>query len=84
VWIEVHACPRLDQQRIENILDPLRRADHVPHAGAALAARHERQVARSGLPRPLAVDDHRHAGREVRLADEQLSAPSDLDDDGFV
>ena len=32
-------------------------------------------------PSPFVVEHDRHAGREVRLADDQLPAPADLDDD---
>ena len=84
VRLELDARAGLDQQRLEHVLDPLRRSDDALHARAALAPGHDGEVARSRLPRPLAVDDHRHAGREVRLADEQLPAPGELDDDGLV
>jgi hypothetical protein len=49
----------------------------------ALPAGDDREVAGPRLARPSAVDDERDAGREVRLADEQLPAPSQLDDDGL-
>jgi hypothetical protein len=47
---------------------------------AALAPRDDREIAGPRVARAFAVDDDRDAGREVRLADEELPAPSELDD----
>jgi hypothetical protein len=42
------------------------------------------EIAGPDVSRALAVERQRNPGREVRLADEQLPAPPDFDDDAVV
>jgi hypothetical protein len=81
--LEPHACTRLDQQRLEHVLDSLRRAEQLLYACSAAPARDEGEVTGACVARSFAVDHDRNARREVRLADEQLAPPSKLDDDWF-
>jgi hypothetical protein len=39
------------------------------------------EIARPCIAEALSVDDERNAGREVRLADDELPPPRELDDD---
>ncbi len=48
---------------------------------AAAPARDDRELAPLGASQRLAVEDERNAGREVGLADDELAASRDLDDD---
>jgi hypothetical protein len=53
-------------------------------ARATLATADDGQVAGPCLAGAFPVDDNRDAGSEVRLADEQLAAALQLDDDRLV
>jgi len=53
------------------------------HASPPAPPGNDSQISRPRLARALAVDHDRHTGIEVRLADQQLAAPSDLDDNLF-
>jgi len=83
VRLETLARTRLDEKRLHHVLDPLRRAQQRLDTRATAPAGDDCQIARPGVARTLAVDDDRDARREVGLADEQLAAPRELDDDGF-
>jgi hypothetical protein len=82
--LERRPGPGVDEQRLEDVLDPLRRADDAVDARAALPAGDDGEIAGPGVAGSLAVDDDRHARREVRLAYEQLPAPRELDDRRLV
>jgi hypothetical protein len=81
VRLEGDACAGLEEQRLEHVLDPLRRAEQLLDPRAAAAAGDEREVAWARVARALPIDDDRNARREVRLADEQLPASGELDYD---
>jgi hypothetical protein len=74
---------RVHEQRFENVIDPLRGAEHTLHPRPPAPARDDGEVAGPRIACALAVDHDRHAGREVRLTDEQLAPPGKLDDDRF-
>ena len=71
----------LDEQRLEDVLDSVRGPERLLDVCSALPRPHERQVARLEVAEPFRLEDERHARREVRLADDELAAPADLDDD---
>jgi hypothetical protein len=81
--LERLSCAGLDQERLEHVLDPLRRAEDSLHSRAPAPAGDDREIARPRLARALTVDDYRRAEGEVRLADQQLAAPGKLDDERF-
>jgi hypothetical protein len=83
VRLESAARAPLDQQRLEHVLDPLRRPDQALDARAPATAGDDRKIARACFARAFAVNDDRDAGVEVRLADQELAAPSELDDNGI-
>jgi hypothetical protein len=70
----------LDEQRLEHVLDLGRRAEHAVDGGPPPHAYGD-EVAFARVAERLAVDDDGHAGLEVRLADDELPAPRELDDD---
>ena len=79
------AAPSLDEQPLEDGLDPVGRAR--ARARAARARGPVRTTARSPgptSPSPFRSSDERRPGREVRLADDELAAPGDLDDDAVA
>jgi len=53
-------------------------------AGATAAAPHNDEVSGGDAAEPLAVEHQRHARCEHRLADDQLAAAGDLDDDDRI
>ena len=61
-------------------LDPAGRSENSLDARPATPRPDDDQVAGARLAEPLAVDHDRHAGHEERLADDELAAPLDLDD----
>ena len=71
----------LDEQRLEHVLDPPRRPEPALDPRAAAAGADDREVAGLEVADPLRLEHDRHAGREVRLADDELAAAADLDDD---
>ena len=73
----------LHEQRLQHIVDPLRRAEETLHARPSTPARDQGEIARPGLAPALAVDHDRHARPEVRLANQQLAAPGELDNKRF-
>ena len=73
----------LDEQRLQHMVDPLRRAEETLHARPSAPARDHGEIARPRLARALAVDHDRHARPEVRLANQQLAAPGELDNKRF-
>jgi hypothetical protein len=79
--LEPAALALLDEQRLEDGLDPVRTAECPFQLGPSPAGTDEREVARARLAAPLAVDRDRRPGREVGLADEQLAPARQLDYD---
>src|SRR5205823_12298638 len=73
----------IEEQGLEYVLDPLGRAQHPLHACAPAPAGHDGEIAGPRVPRALAVDHDWHAGGEIWLADEQLSAPGELYNNRF-
>ena len=80
MWFERLPSAALDQQRLEHVLDPLRRAEDPLHPSPSTPARHHGEIARPRVARALAIHHDGNAGREVGLADEELAAPGQLDD----
>jgi hypothetical protein len=80
--VRLELLPRagLDEQRLEHVLDPFRRPDPPPDAGAAAAGDDLDEIAGVDVVQPLRVEDDGNAGSEVRLAGEELAPPPDLDD----
>ena len=81
--LELLPGPGVHQQRLEHVLDSLRRAQHALHARTAAPAGDKHEIARPCVTRALAVDDDRNSRREVRLADSELAAPGKLYNNGF-
>jgi hypothetical protein len=74
----------MDEETFEHGEDVLRLPQHALEAGAAAVGHgDDREIARTGLADALAVEDERDAGDEERLADDELAALRDLDDDAF-
>ena len=80
VRLEALAEALVDHERLEHVFDPLRRAEHPADARAAAALGDVDQVARPSLAQPFAVDRDRRPRHEVRLADDELAALGELDD----
>ena len=72
------------EQPLQDALDRLHRPQRAFEPRPTPAGHDHRELARPHLPEPLAVDHDRHAGREVRLAEEELPAAAKLDDDGVA
>ena len=70
---------RLDQQAFEDILDPGRRPEHLLDVCTAAAGPNDGEVAGGDVADPLRLDRQGHAGREVRLTDDEPAAAADLD-----
>jgi hypothetical protein len=71
----------LDEQRLEHVLDVVSPAEVLLDVRAAAAGAHDGEVAAFEVAGALLVEHDRNARGEVRLADEQLAAAADLDDD---
>ena len=82
VRLEALAEPLFDEECLEHVLDPLRRADDALHAGTSATQGHGDEIALARVAEPLAVDDDRRPGHEVRLAHDELPAFGELDDHG--
>jgi hypothetical protein len=72
--------PALDEQCLEDVLDPVPRADARADLGAAAAGDDVDEVARLDVVQALRVEDDRRSGLEVRLALDEPAAPLNLDD----
>src|SRR4029079_17847086 len=68
----------------EHVLDPLRRPERALDVRAPLPRAHHREIAGLEVAEPLRLQHERHAGREVRLTDDELAAAPSLDDDGIA
>jgi hypothetical protein len=65
------------------VLQPLRRADDLPHTRAAPTLLDEHEITGVRAAERLTVERERRARREVRLPDEELAPPTDLYDELF-
>ena len=81
--VRLERLPRaaLDEQRLEHVLDAVGRSEPLLDLRPAAAGAHDREVAVLDVPDPLRVEHDRHAGREVRLTDDEPAATADLDDE---
>ena len=79
VGLEARADARVHEQSFEDDLDVFRLAELALEPRAASAGAHDDQVAGADVAAALPVDRDRDVRDEVRLADEQLAAPVDLD-----
>jgi hypothetical protein len=70
----------VDEQHFEHDLDVLRLTEFALEPRAAAAGAHDDQIAGADVAAALPVDRDRDVRDEVRLADQQLAAPVDLDD----
>jgi hypothetical protein len=84
--VRLERTPRapLDEQSLEHALDMIRRAENLLDLGAPAARVHDGEIPRRNVPDSFRVENHRHTGGEVRLADDQLPAATDLDDDALL
>ena len=71
----------LDEQRFEHVLDVVGATEVLLDVRAAATGADDGEIAALEVAGSLQVERDRHAGREVRLADQQLAAAADLDDD---
>ena len=71
----------LDENRLEHRLDRARLPDDALNPGPATSFGGQDEIADVDFSRALPVQRDRHARREVRLTDEELAPPLDLDDD---
>ena len=69
------------EQGLEDVADPVGRAERALEPRAPPTRVHDGEVARAEVAEPLRLEHDRDARREVRLADDELAAPADLDDD---
>ena len=84
VRLEVRVCARVDEQALQYGEDVLRLAeDAVDTRPAAPRNGGDDEVARAGVLEALAVEDERDPWDEERLADNELAALGDLDDDAL-
>ena len=81
VRLEGSRSAALDEQPLEHGLDRARRAEHTLEPRAPASGAHDGKVAGPRVAEPVPVERERRPGREERLADDELSAPGDLDDD---
>jgi hypothetical protein len=70
----------VDEQSLEHDLDVLRLTERALDPSAPPAGPHDDEIAGTDVSRALAVDLNRNVRDEVRLADQLLAAPVDLDD----
>ena len=70
--VRLERLPRaaLDEQRLEHVLDAVGRAEPLLDLRPAAAGAHDGEVAGLEVADPLRLEHDRHAGREVRLADD--------------
>src|SRR5262245_66240129 len=80
VRLEVGASLGMDEQPFEDDLDVLRRAEISLDPRPPFAAACDDEIAGTNLGPVPAVERERNTWDEVRLADEELAARSDLDD----
>jgi hypothetical protein len=71
----------VDEQPFHHRLDVVRFPQRALDPGASASGTRDNQIAWADVAEPLAVEDKWHTGNEVRLADEKLAAPRNLDDD---
>ena len=71
----------LVEQPLEHGVDVARGSEDALHAGPAAAGADDDEIARPRVVETVAIDDERNAGREVRVADDELPALAQLDDD---
>jgi hypothetical protein len=68
------------EHAVEDGVDVLRTPENVLELRAAASCPNDGEIAGPCVAQSLAVEDERHAGHEVRLADDELAALLDLDD----
>jgi hypothetical protein len=71
----------VDEQPFKHGLDVVRLAQRAFDTRAAAAGESDDEIARTDVTETLAVEDERHTRHEVRLTDDELAAPRNLDDD---
>ena len=71
----------MHEQPFQDRLDVVRVAEDPLELRAAASRPDDGEVATSGTSESLAVENERRVGNEVRLADDELAALRDLDDD---
>ena len=81
VRLELDARTPLDEQRLEHVLDPLRRSKRAFDAGATSTRSDDCQVAGPQVAEPLRVEHDRDTGDEIRLPGDELATTPDLDHD---
>ena len=75
------ALSPLVEQPLEHGVDVIRGSEDALDAGPAAARADDGEIAGPGVAETVAVDDERHSRLEVRLADDELPAFAQLDDD---
>ena len=73
--------PTLDEEPLQDRLDVVHPAEHALQLCSSTPPTYDDEITRSRVAEPLAVDRHRYAGREDRLADDELAPPGDLYDE---
>jgi hypothetical protein len=73
----------VDEQPLEHGLDVVGLAERALDSRTTPARERDDEVSRAGVSEALAVEDERHARHEVRLADDELAALRNLDDDAI-
>ncbi len=73
--VRLEALPgaTLHEQALQDVLDPLGGAERPLDPGASAARVHDGEISRADVTEPLRVEDERHPGREVGLADDEPS-----------
>jgi hypothetical protein len=73
----------VDEQPLEHSLDVVGLAERPLDSRTTPARERDDEIPRAHVSEPLAVEDERHARNEVRLADDELAALRNLDDDAI-
>jgi hypothetical protein len=81
VRLELRPRALLLQQRLEDVVEPVGRAERFLEPRASAPDGDDGELPGADLSEPALVQRQRRAGREVRLADEEAPAPSNLDDE---
>ena len=81
VRLEVRAGAAVDKQPFEDGLDVLRSPQRPFDTRTPAAGERDDEIPRADVTEPFPVQDERDACDEVRLADDELAALRNLDDD---
>jgi hypothetical protein len=79
--LEGLAQPALDEQRLEHVLDPVRRPDQRIEPRATAAGAHDGEVAGREVAEAFRLEHDGNTRREVGLSDDEPPAAADFNDE---